>query len=225
VAPAPPALDPTEHLGGEVVLARLDGHPCGAGPVGQEFDAVVAAAASGEHAALTALFRAYQPMLLRYLRGQAPSVAEDVASEVWIAIARHLERFVGDELGFRRWMFTIARCRLIEARRKQARQRTAPAAPEVIDTVDPAEGHRRSAEHNDPATAVVDLISAQEAIATIVARLTPDQAEVVLLRVVAGFDVAEVAEIMGRSPTSVRVLCHRALRRLKDRFPEGALVE
>jgi RNA polymerase sigma-70 factor (ECF subfamily) len=47
----------------------------------------------------------------------------------------------------------------------------------------------------------------------------------VLLRVVAGFDVAEVAAIVGRTPTSVRVLCHRGLRRLRARFPEGALVE
>jgi RNA polymerase sigma-70 factor (ECF subfamily) len=211
-----------------VVLARIDGHTSGAGPIGRRieaFDAVVAAAASGEHVALTALFRAYQPMLLRYLRGQGRDVAEDVASEVWIAVARHLERFVGDELGFRRWIFTIARCRLIEARRKQARQRTAATMPEVLDHVDPFEHRRRSRDHDDPATTVVEQISAQEAIDAIVARLTPDQAEVVLLRIVAGFDVTEVAAITDRTATSVRVLCHRALRRLRARLAEGVLVE
>jgi RNA polymerase sigma-70 factor (ECF subfamily) len=50
------------------------------------------------------------------------------------------------------------------------------------------------------------------------------QAEVVLLRVLAGFSAEDVAEMTGRSPGAVRVLQHRALRRLADelrRDPEG----
>jgi RNA polymerase sigma-70 factor (ECF subfamily) len=158
-------------------------------------------------------------MLVRYLRNQGPDVADDVASEVWIAVARNLPRFVGDESGFRRWLFTIARRRLIEARRKQARQRTVATPAEQLDRP----GSRSGPE--DPASLVVDQLSAREAIERVVAGLTPDQAEVVLLRIVAGFDVAEVAVIMDRSPTSVRVLCHRALHRLRSRFPVEALVE
>jgi RNA polymerase sigma-70 factor, ECF subfamily len=184
------------------------------------FDAIVDAAAGGDETALAELFRAYQPMLLRYLRGRAAGIADDVAGDVWVAVARHLGRFVGDESGFRRWLFTIARCRLIEAHRKQARQRTAPRAPETFDEHD---DHERKADRGDPATVVVDEMSAQQAVDLIVAGLSPDQAEVVLLRIVAGLGVAEVAAIMGRSPTSVRVLCHRALRHLRDQFPEGRL--
>ena len=41
-----------------------------------------------------------------------------------------------------------------------------------------------------------------------------DQAEVVLLRVIGGLSVEQVAEIMDRRPGSVRVLQHRALKRL-----------
>jgi RNA polymerase sigma-70 factor (ECF subfamily) len=184
-----------------------------------DFDAVVVAATGGGHEALTALFRAYQPMLLRYLRAQAPQLADDIASEVWLAVARHLARFTGDERGFRRWFFTIARCRLIEHRRRQTRQRTDPVDPDHMDRHDPRP------DSADPATVVIERLSAQEAVTTIVAGLTPDQAEVTLLRVVGGFEVAEVARIMGRTETSVRVLCHRALRRLEARFPEGVLAE
>lgn len=190
-------------------------------PSGQDFGAVVEAAARGEHEALTNLFRAYQPMLLRYLRSQQADVADDVASEVWIAAARRLHAFSGDESGFRRWLFTIARRRLIESRRKQARQRSDAAPPDELDGLEPG----WQSERVDPATLVVDQISAQQALEAVVADLTPDQADVVLLRVVAGFDVAEVATVMDRTPESVRVLCHRALRRLRARFPEGVLVE
>lgn len=195
----------------------------GAGAAGAvvDFDALIEAAARGDEAGLSGLFRAYQPMLLRYLRNRAPDLADDVAGEVWVSVARHLGRFVGDESGFRGWLFTIARCRLIEAHRKQARRRTDPASPDSFEDHD---RFRPWAGGDDPATLVVDRLTAQQAVDAIVAGLSRDQAEVVLLRVVAGLDVTEVATVMGRTPTSVRVLCHRALRHLRDRFPEGRLV-
>jgi RNA polymerase sigma-70 factor (ECF subfamily) len=56
-----------------------------------------------------------------------------------------------------------------------------------------------------------------------VALLPADQAEVVLLRVVGGFDVAEVAVLVGRRPGHVRVLQHRGLRRLAQLLPDGAV--
>jgi RNA polymerase sigma-70 factor, ECF subfamily len=48
--------------------------------------------------------------------------------------------------------------------------------------------------------------------------LPRDQAEVVLLRVVAGLDVVQVATITGKRPDTVRVVAHRALRRLARRL-------
>ena len=57
------------------------------------------------------------------------------------------------------------------------------------------------------------------------ADLTPEQAEVVLLRIVGGLSVDEVATLTARSPGAVRVLQHRALARLAARSastPEGS---
>ena len=48
----------------------------------------------------------------------------------------------------------------------------------------------------------------------LVATLPPDQAEMVMLRVVAGLDVAVVAELVGKKPGAVRVAVHRALKSL-----------
>jgi RNA polymerase sigma-70 factor, ECF subfamily len=193
------------------------------GPQSQRgFHEIAEAAATGEHAALSELFRAYQPMLLRYLRSQAEDVADDVASEVWVAVARNLRHFVGDERGFRRWMFTIARCRLIEAHRRQERRRTTSITSEALEHLPQPSS---PSERVDPERLVVDGVSAQEAIDAVVAALSPDQAEALLLRIVAGLHPAEVAAVMGRSPGSVRVLCHRGLRRLRARFPEGQLVK
>ena len=172
---------------------------------------VVEAAGRGEHWALTELFRAYQPRLLRYLRVQAPEAADDIASEVWICVARGVGHFDGDESGFRGWLFTIARRRVIEHRRRLARQRTA-AWTDDYDTLS------MTRHGGDPAGDVLDRLGAQGAVDELVAELTPEQAEAVLLRVVAGLPVAEVARIMDRPAGTVRVLCHRALRRLAVRY-------
>jgi RNA polymerase sigma-70 factor, ECF subfamily len=179
---------------------------------------VLAAAGKGEDWALSELFRAYQPSLIRYLRAQEPRVADDLAGEVWVAVARGLWRFSGDEAGFRSWLFTIARRRLIEHRRRAARRRTDPLPPEHFE-IDP---HDLA---DDPAWLVIAQLESQAAVDMLVSDLPPDQAEAVLLRVVGGFDVTEVARLMGRTPGSVRVLCHRALRRLATRFAGGVPAE
>ncbi len=49
---------------------------------------------------------------------------------------------------------------------------------------------------------------------TLIASLPPDQAEIIMLRVVAGLDAREVARMVGKSPGAVRVAAHRGLRRL-----------
>ena len=64
----------------------------------------------------------------------------------------------------------------------------------------------------------IDRMSAQEAIALVTSVLSEEQAEVVLLRVVAGLDTALVSEMLGRPENWVRVTQHRGLRRLADRL-------
>ena len=54
-------------------------------------------------------------------------------------------------------------------------------------------------------------------------RPTPAQAEVILLRVVAGLDTDAVARIVGRSPGAVRVAAHRGLRKLAENLAEAGV--
>jgi RNA polymerase sigma-70 factor, ECF subfamily len=184
-----------------------------------DFPALLVSAVQGEQQALADIFRAYQPRLLRYLRAQEPDMADDLAAEVWLAVARGLGRFHGDEAGFRGWLFTIARHRLIEHRRRAARRRTEPLPDDRLD------GPVERGFGGDPAWLVIEQLGVQDTVEMLVAGLPADQAEAVLLRVLGGFHVAEVARIMGRSPGSVRVMCHRALKRLAANMSEEALAE
>jgi len=184
-----------------------------------DFPALLAAAVQGEQRALTEIYRTYQPRLLRYLTAQEPGMADDLAAEVWLAVARGLGRFQGDEAGFRGWIFTIARHRLIEHRRRSVRRRTDPMPHHLLD------GPVERGIGGDPAWLVIEQLGVRETVELLVTGLPADQAEAVLLRVLGGFDVSEVARVMGRSPGSVRVLCHRALKRLAARMSQEALAE
>ena len=172
--------------------------------LGDQFGSVIDAARSGAEWALTALYRDLHADLLRYLRSQEPNEAEDLESQTWLDAAGDLASFAGAEVDFRRWMFTIARRRLIDLRRQQMRRRTDPVAPDDLPS--------RPAGDDVEAEALT-RISTEEALAMIAA-LPPEQAEVVLLRVLGGFSAAEVGAMTGRRPGTVRVVQHRALARL-----------
>ena len=182
--------------------------------IGPPFEAALAAAAGGDDAAFGLLWRDLQPGLVRYLNAMAPGSGEDLASETWLRVVGGLARFSGDEQAFRAWVFTIARNRAVDRWRRGARRNHELVPVDVLVDL-PAP--------DDPAGAAVDAISSRAAV-DLIATLPPDQAEVVLLRVVAGLEVAEVAAITGKRPGNVRVLAHRALRRLAERLAEDIRV-
>ncbi|MGI8808211.1 MAG: RNA polymerase sigma factor [Acidimicrobiales bacterium] len=130
------------------------------------FDDVLTSAREGSPWALGWLYRRFQPGLLRVLAVIAPHRADDMASDVWIEAARNLSRFSGDEPAFRGWLAAVARHRVIETSRRPARLRA------------------RAPEERGADQATSDAFAAQ-----VTDVLSPDQADVVLLRVAAGLDV------------------------------------
>lgn len=178
-----------------------------------EFGEVLAAAQAGAEWAVAALWQDLHPRLLRFLRGLDPVAAEDVEADTWLAAARHLAGFRGGDRQFRAWMFKIARNRLIDWRRREARRDVA-VAPEALGEP-PAD--------DDPAVTALDVLEADAAVAQVRAVLPRGQADVILLRVLGGLDVAQVATILDKRPGAVRVLQHRGLRRLAEHFAEPTL--
>ena len=174
-----------------------------------DFVVLLGRARAGDDDAVAVLFRDVHPRLVRFLRAREPAAADDLAGEVWMAVATGLGRFVGDATAFRAWVFSIARRRMADHRRRGVRRNTHPVDHGIFDA---------AASGDDPARLVVGQLSALEAARLVVAVLPADQAEVILLRVLADLDVGEVAEVMGRTANWVRVTQHRGLRRLADRL-------
>ncbi len=180
--------------------------------IGPDFASVLSAAQQGGDWAVALLYRDINPALLRYLRARAPEAADDLAGDTWLTVARLLGGFQGDESAFRGWVFTIAHRQVIGHWRRTDRRRTDPVAelpPEAQYAPD------------DPEHVAVSAVTADEAIARITGALPPDQAEVVLLRILADLSVEQVAAVMGKRPGTVRVLQHRAVRRLAHVFDDN----
>jgi RNA polymerase sigma-70 factor (ECF subfamily) len=175
--------------------------------LGVAFAATLEGAKSGDQEAFARLFRDLQPALIRYLRVMTRAAAEDLAAETWLDVVRGLGRFSGDEHGFRSWIFTIARRRQIDALRSIARR----PVELLTEDADPPDRDPQDA----VAAAAEENIALENALSSI-ARLPPAQAEVVMLRAVAGLSVAEVGRVVGRRPGAVRILAHRGLRRLAE---------
>jgi RNA polymerase sigma-70 factor, ECF subfamily len=179
-----------------------------------DFDRLLDSARAGEDEGLTALFRSIYPIVLRYLRATEPTHAEDLASETWLDIVEALGRSEGDERALRALALTIARRRVIDLRRKIRSRSTVPMEPERLVQL----GGIGDAEED--ALSRLELDDAIDRLR----QLKPDQAEVVLLRVLGGLSVDEVASIMSKRPGTVRVLQHRALRALARQASAPAIV-
>lgn len=171
----------------------------------RDFRSLLVAAREGDGSALAEIYRALYPRIVRYLGVVEPIEAEDVACDTWLDIVRGLGRFHGDEAGLRALAFTIARRRVLDLRRRQARRRTDPRDPRTLVTAGPT---------GDVEDEALSSLGTDWAVSLITSSLSSEQAEVVLLRVIGGLDVATVARIVRKRPGTVRVLQHRALRRL-----------
>ncbi|MEP7034503.1 MAG: RNA polymerase sigma factor [Dermatophilaceae bacterium] len=175
--------------------------------IGEEFAIVLDRAQRGDEAAFARLWLDVNPALVRYLRVVSGEVDEDVAAEAWVTVVAGLARFRGDEMAWRGWVFTTARRRAIDEGRRRSRRRAALASESSGLTLP------NGRDGADPAQQVLESLDTEAALA-IVARLAPLQAEVIMLRVIAGLDVETVARLVGRRQGAVRVAAHRGLRRL-----------
>jgi len=156
----------------------------------------------GSGSAPATVYRELAPAVLGYLRTQQVPDAEDVLGQVFLHVARDLKHFSGDDTARRRWVFSIAHNRAVDAHRKAARDRStleleladvgvAWAAAEPADPFDPA------------------LMAA-------LATLTPAQREVIVLRFVADLSLESVAKITSRRVGAVKALQHRGLEILRS---------
>jgi RNA polymerase sigma-70 factor (ECF subfamily) len=167
-------------------------------------DDLTDAARRGESWALTEVWLRYSPAVMGYLRGRGVVDAEDMTSEVFLQVFRRIERFRGGEADLRTFVFSVAHARYVDDRRKLAR-RGVDAEFDPLSHDRPAASAETEAIHELGTQRVVALIET----------LSPDQRDVLLLRIVADLSLEATAQVLGKKVGAVKALQHRALAALR----------
>jgi RNA polymerase sigma-70 factor, ECF subfamily len=183
----------------------------------------------GEPEALSALYRQLLPGVFGYIAARVPdrATAEDLTSEVFLKMVEGVSRLrASDEAGVAAWILQIARVTVAGYYRKREHQpelvpfeygfeeeeeyRENQVIPASDPNIDPA----RRAEARDEWDTVVKAINT----------LTEEQRQVLIGRLILGYDVATVARMIGKNANAVKALQFRALhslqRLLKHSSPE-----
>lgn len=177
----------------------------------QSFDEALDRAREGDAAAFAELYDGFHVPVFRYLAARLDDrmEAEDMTSEVFVDAARRIRGFEGSADAFAGWLFTIARHDLTDRRRAERRRRVDPVAEVPIEAQEP-----------DPADQVASRLDAAR-VREALARLTPDQREVILLKFAAGRSNDEVAHLLDKPVGAVKALQHRAVASLRRLLEEG----
>jgi RNA polymerase sigma-70 factor (ECF subfamily) len=179
--------------GSERSAVRADDLPAG----------VLDAARRGDPAGVEAVYRRYAPAVLAWFRARVGDahLAEDLTGDAFVAVIGALPRYTGGPEAFAGWLFTLVRRDFVDHLRRVARRPETPVAEPGTVVAETAP---------DTADEVVAR-SEGDRVRSALSRLSPDQQEVLVLRVVAGLSAPEVAAATGRTVGAVKALQHRGL--------------
>lgn len=151
--------------------------------------------------------------MLRYARARGASEPEEVLGGVFLDVVRALPRFEGGHSEFRTWVFTIAHHRLVDDLRRRRGRPREPASPETLASA------ALSGNVEDDALRPLEA----EEVRRVLERLSTAQRDVLVLRILVGFTIAETARILGKRPGAVKSLQVRGLAGLRREISAEAV--
>lgn len=161
-----------------------------------------------EPAALTRIYTAYAPALFRFFMASVSDrhLAEDLTGSTFVSAIEGLPKFRGPVEALGGWLFQIARHDLYDHRRKQSRSRIEPLDDNLTEAA-------ASDATVDPEELAIDRLEGSRVMGAL-RELSPDQREVLLLRMAGGMTAPEVAAVLGKTTGAVKALQHRGLASL-----------
>ena len=168
-----------------------------------DLDAALERARSGDARGFEVLFQATSAPVVGYLRTRNVSDPDGVANDVFLRAFRTIHTFRGDTHRFRSWLFTIARNAAIDDARRRRRRVTEAPLDEVAEPV------------GGDVEADVSAALAADRVRGLLDQLSPDQRDVIALRVIAGLSVEQTAAVVDKSYEAVKALQRRGLAALR----------
>lgn len=168
-----------------------------------EIDSLVSRAAGGDRDAFGRLYDIYADRIYRhiYYRTAREEDARDMMQEVFARAWQSLPKYRATSTPFLGWLFTISHNRVIDY------YRTRKEVSELdIDVPAEARGPEQLAE----------AAFTRRDVRRAILRLPPDQQRVVLLSFIEGMEYREIAAVTGKSEGNIRVMVHRALKKMRE---------
>ena len=161
-------------------------------------------AQSGDAAAFAALYDHHYDAVYRYCYYRVGDVtlAQDLASEVFVRMVEKLDSFKPRGRPLLAWLYTIARNLVTDHRRRHDR-----AAHLPLDDALTGDGHSLAQDVERGLLADCLQVGLQH--------LTEDQRQVILLKFVENYSNAQVARMLRKTEGAVKSLQHRALASLR----------
>ncbi len=167
---------------------------------------LLAAAMQYNEAALGEIYDRYEAKIFSYIfrRTGDQTLAEDLTAQVFLKMLESIRDRKAWHSSFSGWLYRIAHNLVIDHYRRRDRQ----------PSVDWEEAPPMASELEDPVETAEMNIDAERLRAAI-RRLTEDQAEVVSLRFLEGYSIAEVATMTNRTEGAIKALQYRAVATLR----------
>ncbi|TVQ62180.1 MAG: RNA polymerase sigma factor [Phycisphaerales bacterium] len=167
-------------------------------------------AAAGDKDAAAAFIKCHQNSLYAYLLRMSgrPDMAEDVVQEAFVRVLTNLDRF-DPKYRFSTWLFTIARRLYVNACQKHK-----PAYDSDMIGNWRGDWDLPSKATHDHETAT----NARSAIDVTLAKLSPEQREVIVLFHQLDWPIAVIAQHLGMPEGTVKSHLHRGRRKMKALF-------
>lgn len=164
---------------------------------------LIGRAQQGDKQAIGKLYRLHVDVIYRYIwaRVRDDSVTEDLTAQVFLKALEGLPTYEPRGKPFVAWLYRIAYARVVDHWRKQERRVEVP----LEDTL-PAHGPRPE----DLLDVESDWVTAID----LLAQLTDDQQDVVILRFIGEMSMAQVAETLGKTVGATKAIQYRALASL-----------
>ncbi len=143
----------------------------------------------------------------------APADAEDITHGVFLDVLEKIDGFRWRGAGFSAWLFRIARNDVLDHFRRQGRMmRETAITEEVMD--------QPSRERVDLAA---EAASDERELLAAIGRLSEEQRQVVLLKLVVNLSNRQIGEVLSKSEGAVKALQHRALAALRKMFEDKGM--
>ncbi len=173
----------------------------------REENKLINRAKSGESKAFGELYDKHLSAIYRYIFlrvGGRKADAEDLAHQVFLSAWQNIKNYEFRGFPFSSWLYRIAHNALIDHYRTEKIHLDIDKVPESI-LVD-----------SENLEGVIDQNFELEKVKVVLQKLEPDQQNVLIMKFVNDLSNKEIAEVLEKSEGAIRVIQHRAIKRIKS---------